>query len=92
MKTPTRQPRTAGVDVGLNYHATIAFSDGTRERIANPRYFRAAEDKLRRADKALARKQPGSSNYAEAKRAHARAHRRVANLRQNHAEQLASKT
>lgn len=90
-KTPTRQPRTAGVDVGLNDYAAIAYSDGIREKIANPRYFRAAEDTLRRADKALARKQPGSNNYAEAKRARARAHRRVANLRQNHARQLASK-
>lgn len=46
---------------------------------------------MRRADRNLSRKTPGSNNHAKAKRARARAHRRVANLRENHARQLASK-
>lgn len=90
-KQPTREPRAAGIDVGLNDYASIAYSDGKREKIANPRHYRQAEDRLRRADKNLSRKTPGSNNYAKAKRARARAHRRVANLRENHARQLASK-
>lgn len=90
-KRSTRGPRAAGVDVGLNDFAAISYSDGTREKIANPRHYRAAEDCLRRADKNLSRKAPGSNNYSKAKRARARAHRRVANLRENHARQLASK-
>lgn len=90
-KQPTRGSRAAGIDVGLNDYAAIAYSDGTREKIANPRHYRQAEDRLRRADKNLSRKNPGSKNYAKAKRARARAHRRVANLRENHARQLASK-
>lgn len=90
-KRPTRRPRAAGIDVGLNDYAAISYSDGTREKIANPRHYRAAEATLRRADKYLSRKTPGSHNYAKAKRARARAHRRVANLRENHARQLASK-
>lgn len=89
-KQPTRGPRAAGIDVGLNDYAAITYSDGTREKIANPRHYRQAEDRLRRADKNLSRKTPGSNNYAKAKRARARAHRRVANLRENHARQLAS--
>ena len=90
-KQPTRRPRAAGIDVGLNDYAAISYSDGTREKIANPRHYRQAEDRLRRSDKNLSRKTPGSHNYAKAKRARARAHRRVANLRENHARQLASK-
>jgi putative transposase len=90
-KQPTREPRAAGVDVGLNDYAAIAYSDGTREKIANPRHYRHAENRLRRADKNLSRKTPGSNNYAKAKRTRARVHRRVANLRENHARQLASK-
>lgn len=90
-KQPTRAPRATGIDVGLNDYAAITYSDGTREKIANPRHYRQDEDRLRRADKNLSRKSPGSSNYAKAKRARARAHRRVANLRENHARQLASK-
>ncbi len=90
-KQPTRRPRAAGIDVGLNDYAAISYSDGTREKIANPRHYRQAEDRLRRADKNLSRKTPGSTNYAKAKRARARAHRRLANLRENHARQLASK-
>lgn len=90
-KQPTRLPRAAGIDVGLNDYAAISYSDGTREMIANPRHYRAAEATLRRADKNLFRKTRGSNNYAKAKRARARAHRRVANLRENHARQLASK-
>lgn len=90
-KQPTRRPRAAGIDVGLNDYAAIAYSDGKREKIANPRHYRAAEAALRRADKNLSRRIPGSNNYAKAKRARARAHRRVANLRENHVRQLASK-
>ncbi|MEA1263848.1 transposase [Microbacterium sp. STF-2] len=90
-KQPTRASRAAGIDVGLNDYAAIAYSDGKREKIANPRHYRQAEDRLRRTDKNLSRKTPGSNNYAKAKRARARAHRRVANLRENHARQLASK-
>gem|GEM_PF-3954480 len=90
-KQPTREPRAAGIDVGLNDYAAIAYSDGKREKIANPRHHRQAEGRLRRADKKLSRKSPGSNNYVKAKQARARAHRCVANLRENHARQLASK-
>lgn len=35
-KQPTRLPRAAGIDVGVNDYAAISYSDGTREKIANP--------------------------------------------------------
>ena len=45
-RDPTPLPavsRTAGIDLGLVWFATIAASDGTIETIANPRRLRAAE-------------------------------------------------
>jgi len=90
-KTPTRQARVAAVDLGTEDYAAIVYSDGTREKIPAPKYHQEAEDALRRASRNLSRKQPGSSNYEKARRALARAYRRVSNLRENHARQLASK-
>lgn len=48
---PTHPDRVAGIDLGLTDLATIAYSDGTREKIAAPKHYRAAERKLARAQK-----------------------------------------
>lgn len=90
-KQPTRRPRAAGSDVGLNDYAAIAYSDGTRAKIANPATT-ARRKTVFDAAKVPSRKNQGSNNYAKAKRARARAHRRVANLRENHARQLRLET
>lgn len=90
-KTPTRGARVAGVDLGIASYAAIAYSDGTREKVTNPDFFDNAAAGLRRADKGLARKQPGSRNYEKAKRQRARRYTRLANQRANHARQVASK-
>jgi putative transposase len=50
------EARVAGVDLGLTDYATVAYSDGTREKLANPRYLRATERRLARAQKSLSRK------------------------------------
>lgn len=90
-KRTTRQPRAAGVDVGLTDYAAIVYSDGTREKIANPRFLRKALRRIARLNRKRARCAPGSKNREKARRALARAHSRVARLRENHARQLASK-
>jgi len=89
--TPTRQPRAAGIDVGLADYAAVVYSDGTREKIPNPRYLRGAERKLARAQKHLSRTPKGSRNREKARREVARLHARVRHLRENHARQLASR-
>ena len=58
-----RQPlpgvrREVGVDLGL--HVLAALSDGTT--VANPRWLRQAELRLRRAQRILSRRQEGSAN------------------------------
>jgi putative transposase len=82
-------PRTAGIDLGLVWFATIVASDGTVDTIANPRYLRAAERRLARAQRNLSRKQKGSRNRAKARLRVAVAHRKVRDRRADHHHKLA---
>jgi putative transposase len=81
--------RTAGIDLGLVWFATIAASDGTIEAIANPRHLRAAERGLARAQRRLSRKQKGSRSRAKARLRVAVAHRKVRDQRADHHYKLA---
>lgn len=83
--------RTAAIDLGLSTYAAIVYSDGTREKVDNPRFLRQAERKLATAQKSLSRKARGSKNREKARVQVARAHARVANQRRNHARQLAAR-
>jgi putative transposase len=56
--------RTAGIDLGLVFLATVAASDGTIQTVANPRHLRAASRRLARAQRALSRTQRGSATEA----------------------------
>lgn len=87
----TRQPRSTGVDLGLTDYAAIVYSDGTREKVANPRYLRSAEQKVARLQRDLSRKKKGSKNRAKARVKLARAYDRVREQRLNHARQLVAK-
>jgi putative transposase len=81
--------RTAGIDLGLVWFATIAASDGTIDTVANPRQLRAAARRLARAQRALSRKQKGSANRVKARRRVAVAHRKVRDKRADHHHKLA---
>ena len=77
--------REIGVDMGLNRLA--ATSDG--EIIANPRFLRAKERKLARAQRALSRKAKRSANRAKARHQVAVVHRKVRETRLDHARKTA---
>jgi len=77
--------REIGVDVGLSHLAVT--SDG--EVIGNPRFMRAKERKLARAQRALSRKQKGSANRAKARKRVAAVHRKVRESRLDHAHKTA---
>jgi putative transposase len=77
--------REIGVDVGLSSLAVT--SDG--EVIGNPRFMRAKERKLARAQRALSRKQKGSANRAKARQRVAVVHRKVRESRLDHAHKTA---
>src|SRR5216683_1975034 len=74
-----------GVDVGLTTFALI--SDGTE--IANPRHFRAAERRLRLAQRKLARRSKRSRRRLKARQEVARVHIHIANQRRDFHHQTA---
>ena len=69
----------AGVDLGVRALATV--SDGTL--IPNPNALKGSWRKVKRLQRAVSRKVKGSANRRKAVRKLARAHLRVANIRQN---------
>jgi putative transposase len=73
-----------GIDVGLDRLAVT--SDG--QVIANPRFLRAKQRKLARAQRALSRKAKGSANRVKARRV-AVVHRKVRDTRLDHAHKIA---
>ena len=85
--TAPRQPAprtgTVGVDAGIGNHLLIVMHpDGTAAaKVPNPRALRTSLADLRRANRALARKNEGSSRWRKAQRRLSRAHARAANIR-----------
>jgi putative transposase len=77
--------REIGIDVGLG--RLITTSDG--EIIANPRFLRAEERRLARAQRALSRTRQGSANPDKARRRVAALHRKVRETRLDHAHKTA---
>lgn len=75
---PTPDPaKVVGVDLGLKDFAVL--SDG--ERVPVPKFYRQGQRKLRKAQRILSRRQPGSNRRAKAKAKVARLHQKVANQR-----------
>jgi putative transposase len=84
---PAVEPETAiGIDIGFDRFATD--SDGGV--IENPRCFRKAERKIKRASRRLSRRKKGSANRAKARRALAREYGKVANKRTDFAHKFSS--
>ncbi len=75
-----------GIDLGL---ASLVITSDGEPPIPNPRFLRARERKLARAQQALSRKQKGSSNRAKARKRVAALHRKVRETRLDHAHKTA---
>ena len=67
------------LDLGLTHFAVL--SDG--QKVANPRFLRRAERRLRKAQQDLSRKAKGSRNRDKARIEVARLHARVADTRRD---------
>jgi putative transposase len=74
-----------GIDVGLEKF--LATSDGAKE--PNPRYLKDALPELRRKQRSLSRKKKGGKNRRKARKAVAKVHVRVKNLRKEHHHKVA---
>ena len=70
-----------GIDVGLEKFATLS----TGEQIDNPRFFRAEEKNLAKAQKKLSAIPKGSSERKKQRKVVARIHERIANKRKDFA-------
>lgn len=89
--------RHAAIDLGLGALGAVVYSDGTRERIENPRHLRAAERRLHRAQRELARKvgpdrrtgKRASTNWRKQSVKVARVHSAVRRTRQDFLRKLA---
>lgn len=75
---------TVGLDVGLS--AFVTLSDGTE--IENPRHYRTAQARLRRAQRKVARRQRGSNSRKKAVLLLQKAHAQIRNQRANFHHQL----
>ena len=82
---------TCGIDLGLQTFAVIADDTGEIEQVRAPRALKAAQRRLRRANKALHRRQPGSANRAKARQAVAVIHLTVANRRADFLHKLTTR-
>ena len=82
---PANPERVVGIDLGLTHFAVL--SDGTSP-IDPPRFYRKGLAKLRRAQRALSRKQKGSRNHEKARHRLNKVHARVRNQRQEWLHQL----
>ena len=70
-----------GCDVGVTALAKTIDENGEVQEFDNPRALRVNERKLRRANKAMARKKYRSKNWWKAKEFLARVHHRISNVR-----------
>ncbi|MFC7014959.1 RNA-guided endonuclease InsQ/TnpB family protein [Streptomyces viridiviolaceus] len=76
-----------GIDLGLGHFAVL--SDG--RKIDSPRFLRRAAKRLRKAQRALSRKEKGSKNRDKVRIRVARAHARVADARREFHHQLSTR-
>jgi putative transposase len=73
-----------GLDVGIT--SLIATSNG--DKIANPKHFKRLRQKLKRVQKALARKQKGSNNRYKARLQVAKVHAQITDARKDFLHKL----
>jgi putative transposase len=78
--------RYVGIDVGIS--SLITTSDG--EKIDNPKYYQQSQIKLRRVQRALARKKKGSKNYKKNVRHLQRVHGHIADQRSDFLHKLST--
>jgi putative transposase len=79
-------PTAIGVDLGIKTLATL--SDGTT--FENPRALKHAQKKLKRLERAKSRRKKGSKNRHKARKAIAKVHARIANIRKDATQKLTS--
>lgn len=87
IETLPESPNQIGLDLGIN--SLAALSNG--EKIVNPKSFQAKRRKLRKAQKALSRKQKGSNNRHKARLKVAKVHAEISDARKDFLHKLTTR-
>ena len=74
---PEPRAELVGIDVGIAHFST----DTEGLHVANPKYYRKAQEELRRKQRKVSRRKKGSNRRKKAVNELAKAHRKVANMR-----------
>jgi len=82
-----KNSKAVGIDVGLENFATLS----TKEKIANPRFFKTDQEALAKAQRKLSKQEKGSCQRKKAKKVVGRIHERISNRRNNFCHQQARK-
>jgi len=77
-------PHVVGIDLGLSHIAILS----SGEKLGNPRFFQKDEERLKRAQRDLARKEPGSKNREKAREKVALVHARITDRRNDFLHKL----
>ncbi|BAW96311.1 IS891/IS1136/IS1341 transposase [[Synechococcus] sp. NIES-970] len=80
-------PNQIGIDLGVTSLAALSNGD----KIANPKNFNTKRRKLKKAQKALARKQKGSNNRHKARLKVAKVHQEIADARKDFLHKLTTR-
>jgi putative transposase len=80
---PTKS--TIGLDMGLNHF----YTDSNGEQIENPRFYRKAQQSMKRSQRLVSRKVKGSSNRKKARVKLSKIHLNISRQRKDHAIKLA---
>ena len=87
IETLPESPNQIGLDLGIT--SLIALSKS--EKVANPKAFKAKRRKLRKAQKALSRKNKGSNNRHKARLKVAKVHAEISNARNDFIHKLTTR-
>ena len=82
-----KSERAVGIDVGLESFATLS----TQEKIPNPRFFKADQKALAKAQRKLCKQTKGTPERKKTKKVIAHIHQRISNRRHNFIHQEARK-
>ncbi len=81
VEMPEPMPVTEGNSVGIDLGSIDLITTSRGQKVANPRHYRTMERRLKREQRKLSRKQPGSNNRLKQKQRVAGLHERIANRR-----------
>ena len=81
--SPTKN--TIGLDMGLNHF----YTDSNGKQVKNPRFYRQAEQSIKRSQRLVSRKVTGSSNRRKARVKLSKVHLKISRQRKDHAIKLA---